>query len=44
MKAEAFRKDLLEDVNASAHEISQRGKENAEQFLPWARTVNPTAA
>ena len=25
----------LEDVNAGAHELSQRGKENAEQFVPW---------
>ena len=35
MKAEAFRKDLFEHVNAGAHELSQRGKENAEQFVPW---------
>jgi len=30
MKAEAFGKDLREDVNASAHELSERGKENAK--------------
>jgi hypothetical protein len=44
MKAEVFRKDLFEDVNSSAHELSQVGEENAEQFVPWARKVSPIAA
>jgi hypothetical protein len=44
MKAEAFRKDLREDVNASAHELCERGKEDAKHFGPWAWTVGPIAA
>lgn len=43
-EAEAFAKDLCKDVNASAHKLSKRGKENAKHFVPWARTVGPIAA
>ncbi len=37
MKAESCAKDLLEDVNASAHELSRRGMENARHFLRQVR-------
>lgn len=44
VKAENCARDLYEDMNASAHELSKRGMENARHLLRRVRKMSPVAA
>jgi gas vesicle protein len=43
-KAETYAKDLCEDVNANAHELYNRGADNARRLFRRVRKVSPIAA